>query len=57
MRNVEADRRAKSLQLRPRPSCENSKWRIVIDPPMNDMDYVRMERMQRFADNKARTLK
>ena len=57
MRNVEADRKAKSLQLRPRPSCENSKWRIVIDPPMTDMDYVRMERMQRFADNKARTLK
>ena len=57
MRNVEADRRAKSLQLRPRLSCENSKWRIVMDPPMTDMDYVRMERMQWFADYKARTLK
>ena len=57
MRNVEADRRAKSLQLRSRLFCENSKWRIVMDPPMTDMDYVRMERMQWFADYKARTLK
>lgn len=57
MRNIEADRRARSLQLRPRPSSKNSKWKMVIAPPMDDMDYVRMERLQRFANNKTRTLK
>ncbi|CAB4169261.1 hypothetical protein UFOVP1516_57 [uncultured Caudovirales phage] len=57
MRNIEGDRRARSLQLNPRPSSVNSKWKIAIAPPLSDIEHVRMERLQNFADNKARTSK
>lgn len=49
MRNIEADNRARSLQLNPRPRQTNRKCHIVIEPRMSDEDCVKMDRMRAFA--------